>query len=154
MALKYIGNHLPFLRIGGRSAYPLPILVRCQTDASYRPPPVDSARAAALLYHHTGARIERIEQIHSATGPTEAEWSSIYLGLQTAMENGYTVVGIENDNLSVVSQLTLHEGHLRKPYARHYKSKILSLARHTAWTGVRWIPREDNLADLILRRGV
>ena len=83
---------------------------------------------------------------------SEAEWASVAMGLTNCMEENYRVIGIENNNLGVISQLIFSDRVLRRDYARHYRAKIYDLARQTEWTGVRWIPRDLNLADGILRR--
>jgi hypothetical protein len=82
-----------------------------------------------------------------ASSSTETEWASVALGLQMALENNEMVNGIENDNMSVIRGLTVPERSLRHEYARHYRNEIQQLAKHTLWTGVRWIPREANHAD-------
>lgn len=149
MALRSIRHTLPFMRVGGTSQYVLPTLVTCQTDASYRR---GNTWIASLVFRPDGTRGESIKRLYSVEDVSEAEWAGVALGLTKCLEENYRVIGIENDNLGVISQLIFHDRMPRREYARYYRSKIYTLAKQTEWTGVRWVPRELNLADAILRR--
>lgn len=151
MSVRCVKQLLPFMRIGGKSQYALPTLVRCQTDASCRR---GNTWIASLVFRPDGTRSESLKKLYSVNDATEAEWAGVAMGLTNCMEENYRVIGIESDNLSVISQLIFHDTVLRRDYARYYRGKIYELAAQTEWTGVRWIPRELNLADGILRRGV
>ncbi len=87
-----------------------------------------------------------------ASSSTEAEWASVFQGLEAALELEKETIGLENDCLSVVAGLAYPTNPLRPVYARHYRKKILDLASETLWTGVRWIPRKANRADDLFRR--
>lgn len=151
MALRLTTQLLPFLRIGGRSMYALPNITVCQTDASFRARP-KQVHISALIHKHDKTRVERLQQLVSPTNSTEAEWAGVLFGLRLCIEENHSIIGIENDNLSVITQLLFRENMPKQVYARHYREKIYALARETTWTGVRWIPRELNQADEILRR--
>ena len=151
MSVRCIKQLLPFIRIGGKSQYALPLLVRCQTDASYRR---GNTWIASLIFRPDGTRGENIKKLYSVDDVSETEWASVAMGLTNCMEENYRVIGIENGNLGVISQLIFSDRPLRRDYARYYRSKIYELARQTEWTGIRWVPRELNLADTILQRGM
>ena len=143
---KYAMRHI---RIGGRSLYPLPILTYCQTDASYKPRNVFVATHIQLPNR---TYLEYMRPIYSVNNSTEAEWASVLFGIEACIENNQRVIGLENDNLSVIAQLMRTDYPPKKDYAKFYRNKIYNLAAHTEWTGVRWTPRELNFADKIMRR--
>jgi len=82
-----------------------------------------------------------------ASSSTEAEWASVAFGLELALHNNETSIGLENDNLSVIHGLIFTNTKLKQAYANHYRNEIRELANETLWAGVRWIPREINQAD-------
>jgi ribonuclease HI len=86
-----------------------------------------------------------------ASSSTEAEWASVFHGLEAALELEKENIGLENDCLAVVTGLTFPTNRLKQVYARHYRKKILDLTEQTLWTGVRWIPRKENRADDLFR---
>jgi hypothetical protein len=142
MSFKPLGVILmPYARVGGYLRLAPPIISKVQTDGSFRQ---SGGRIAAIL--GTKKRMIPIEA-HSST---ETEWASVALGLELALENNETVIGIENDNMSVIIGLS-RPTMLKHAYARHYKNEIQRLAADTAWTGVRWIPRALNRADGLFR---
>jgi hypothetical protein len=107
-----------------------------------------------MVLRPDGTRGESIKRLYSVNDASEAEWASVVLGLTACMEENYRVIGIENGNLGVISHLIFRDRMPKKDYARYYRSKIYDLARQTEWTGIRWVSRELNLADTILRRGM
>lgn len=90
-------------------------------------------------------------EIEKAASSTETEWASIAHGLQFALEKSEEAVAIENDNLGVVASLMLPRKPLKQDYARHYQNEIYTLTKQTSWTGIRWIPRGRNAADILFR---
>jgi ribonuclease HI len=152
MIRKAVGAiRMPYVRIGGNVAFPPPFLALVQTDGSYRLKPQKQARVAFILLSADGRRSLRDVETIRADSSTEAEWSSIYYGLQAAIDAKETAIGIENDCLSVIHGLTLSApaAPLRNPVNQEIRRKILDLAKQTTWTGVRWIPREENRADAL-----
>lgn len=147
MSFKAFGAILmPYTRIGGCVLYPPPALACLQTDGSFRhcgP----QCRVAAVLLKADRVTIRTDLMPIDAASSTETEWASVAFGLHLAIRNGETGIGIENDNLSVVQGLIYDKQPLKHAYARHYRREIQHLATLTAWTGVRWIPREANHAD-------
>jgi ribonuclease HI len=137
-------HNMSSIRIGGHMTFPLPFLARLQTDGSYR---FGVGRAAIIL---TTANMQttqrRLYEFKDAINSTEMEWASVAKGLEFALESNADSVAIENDNLGVVSTLAM-DYTPRQAYAKHYKHIILNLAKQSAWTGVCWIPREQNAAD-------
>lgn len=136
---------MPYYRIGGRRALQPLILTRVQTDGSFGRP---IAQAAAVITHPNGFEVAAQKiRVPEARSSTETEWASVAFGLRLALENDHETVGLENDCLGVVSALMYPMNPLRHAYARHYRNLIYGLAAQTAWTGVRWIPRQVNRAD-------
>ncbi len=145
---------LRYARIGGRLPVvpihlQIPVPIACvQTDGSFSK---KSARVAAILF-----RSDRSSTITDcinvdAANSTETEWASVCFGLELALENNETYVGLENDNMGVIHGLIYRESPLKHEYARHYRNEIQHLLRSTDWTGIRWIPREANHADDLFR---
>ena len=127
---------MPFARIGGRMIFPPPVTTRVQTDGSYK---AGVARVAATITTRDQTTY-RLLASSTAETSTEAEWASIYFGLQQALQKQQDAIDLENDNLGVINGLIHRDTALRQNYARHFRSRILELAAETAWTGVRWIP--------------
>lgn len=135
---------LPYMRIGGIQLFPSPILSYLQTDGSFYHRSKKS-RVAFILATPRG-KYEKVLDIQNASTSTETEWASIAYGLEYSLEKGERMLAIENDNLGVVSSLITRKK-LRQDYAKHYRNEILTMAKQTEWTGIRWIPREQNHAD-------
>lgn len=137
---------LPYYRIGGRRALQPLLLTRVQTDGSYGRH-LGGGRMAAIITGSNGRQSGSQMLPVSAVNATEAEWASVAFGLRLAIENDAETIGLENDNLGVVSALIHAANPLKHAYARHYRKQIYDLAADTMWTGVRWIPRAVNRAD-------
>ena len=138
----------PFVRIGGHMTFPPPLLAIVQTDGSYRWK--EGNIAANLTVSHQLTTYSQTRKLLAAESCTETEWASIAYGLELALNKGEEAIGIENDNLGVVGTLMLNKDP-RQKYAKYYKDIIMTLTKHSAWTGIRWIPREMNKADRLLR---
>jgi len=135
-----IGN---FFRIGGR-VRPTPFLyAHVQTDGSFTR--TQSKTAVILKTADSLTTLQKVTPI-AAISSTEAEWASVYHGLVYALENNEPVVALENDDFGVISAI-ITKRDLRHDYAKHYRNKITMIVGNTAWTGIRWIPREANEAD-------
>ena len=138
---------MPFARIGGRMIFPPPIMSRVQTDGSFQ---AGVARVAATITTRDQTTYRLLATV-TVDNSTESEWASVYFGLQQALQKQQDAIELENDNLGVINGLIHNNTPLRQHYARHFRSRILDLAAETAWTGVRWIPREINAADQLFR---
>jgi len=95
----------PFYRIGGTSPFTyIPnTLYRVQTHGFFDRN--KGSQIAAILY---GVDHRAITQTHlqiNAKSPTEAAWASVALGLAMAIQHKKPVVGIENDNISIIRSL-------------------------------------------------
>jgi hypothetical protein len=143
---------MPYVRIGGNVAFPPPFLAHLQTDGSFRAKS-RSARVAYILLSADGRRTYRdTANIPYAASSVDAEWASILTGLEFAVSAAaanQTAIGIENDCLSVIHALIQPETPLRNTNHREIRREILAAAKHTTWTGIRWIPREENRADAL-----
>jgi hypothetical protein len=150
---KIVGGGLlqPFTRIGGRMLMPPPLFALAQVDASFHARPKRQAKIAYILTTADGSAIYKHSTAVTAISPTEAEWAAVAAGLHAALEKGEFSIGIENDCLSVIHSLIIPDMKPRQEYARYYRAKIAGLSAQSAWTGVRWIPRERNEADLLMR---
>ena len=149
----------PFGRVGGRLPFiPLSYTI-IQTDGSYKNKPTRTgpkAKVAAIICHpkvtstSTSTSTNFLKAV-TASSSTEAEWISIVMGLQFALDQNHEKIAIENDCLSVVEAILNPRYKPTHEYARHYREQINILARATDWTGARWIPRELNRADELFR---
>jgi hypothetical protein len=135
---------MPYYRIGGRRSLQPLVLARVQTDGSFRS---TGAQAAAVIIPPNGVAAGQTIRVPDAQSSTEAEWASVAFGIRLALDNNHETIGIDNDNLGVVSSLMFPQNYLRHAYARHYRDTIYGLTSKTRWTGVRWIPRQINQAD-------
>jgi len=97
------------------------------------------ARAAVII--NAPSDIYRYMIPIDARTPTETEWASVLFGLTMALENNCDSLVLENENLGLIRSLVMPRPRLRYEYARHYHNQILTRAKETEWTGVRWIPR-------------
>ncbi len=140
---------MPYSRIGGRLTFPPPLIARAQVDGSFGRSAC--GRVAAILTTDTGDATFRRTKPVSAMNSTETEWAAVALGIELALKHDQTAVGIETDCLGVIQGLMFPDTPLKHAYARHWRSAILRYAEETHWTGVRWIPREVNRADALLR---
>jgi hypothetical protein len=141
---------MPYVRIGGLLTFPPPLLARVQTDGSYTRK-VGGARIAYVLHTANGKATYADTDTIKALNSTETEWASVAFGLAATLEKSETAVGIENDCLGVIHGLMYPANPLKHAYAQHWRKTILALAAQTHWTGVRWIPREYNDADGVMR---
>jgi hypothetical protein len=139
---------MPYNRIGGHLTFPPPLIAHAQVDGSFGR---GGGRIAAILTSDTGDAAFRSTRPIKALNSTETEWAAVSLGLELALQHDQTAIGIENDCLGVIHGLLFPDTPLKHAYARHWRSQILKLATETHWTGVRWIPREINKADGLLR---
>jgi ribonuclease HI len=142
---------MAFVRIGGASLRQPPLSCFCQTDASFYLKRKNAFIASYIRFPDLTS-VEKIDQRFGINCSTEAEWASVLFGLEKCLEGGATNISIENDNLGVIGSLIQKDTWLKREYARYYKEKICGLAKQAEWVGVRWTPRELNVADSILRR--
>ena len=143
-------QHMNFIYFGGITRIRPPILSILQTDGSFYQR-TKSGKAGALLMRPDHTFSSHIEPLHGLVSSTEAEWASIHLGLSVAAQTHQPAVGLENDCLGVISHIALNSPPGRHEYARYYHHKIKELSRQFEWCGIRWIPREQNRADKLLR---
>lgn len=138
-----------FLRIGGTRTNPLPLLSIVQCDGSFS----RKGAAAAFLIYDASQQIVKSQRIdlYNVKSSTEAEWASVFHGMEAALTENNENIGLENDCLAVIAGLVHPTNSLRHSYARHYRKQILKLADETIWTGARWIPRKENRADDLFR---
>jgi ribonuclease HI len=142
----------PFRFFGGRfpyMAYSLPILTHIQTDASFHQRS-KSGGVAALIRLPSGEAKGFIEPLDRLQSSTEAEWASIYYGIELARRADQGVIGLENDCLGVIRSIIFNSTG-KHEYARYYHHKIKKTAADMDWCGIRWIPRRMNRADELLR---
>lgn len=138
-----------FFRIGGNMAYPPPIYAHLQTDGSFF-----KKNRGFIGFHLTtydNTLITKKCALDNVNSSTDAEWESIVKGLKFSLENNQEVVLIENDCLSVISHFSPHTLIHPKPAAKKFMKEIKDIAENMVYVGIRWVPREYNKADQILR---
>lgn len=142
--------HSPIIRIGGKRIHPLPESLICviQVDGSYRPQ-TKTAAVAFYMKTPTGSVLSQSIPVE-AQNSTEAEWTSIYFGLQSALSNDYKDLHLQNDCLSIIQAFLPNANPPRPTYAKYFKTKIQTYSNEVNWVGISWIPRELNRADAVL----
>ena len=150
-----LGIHVqPHTRIGGVNTHMMSPMfyAKVQTDGSFYPNTGMSRVAMILTTADRNSELKHMKSISTCEDSTETEWASVSQGLLFARENNERMIAIENDNLSVVSNLIMGGNSVsKKDYVKYYRYIILGLTSKTEWTGIRWIPREMNLADGLFR---
>jgi hypothetical protein len=144
-------RRIPFTRIGGTSILKPPVLARAQTDGSYHSA-YKMSRTAVIL--HTPEKFMMIRSYLDGEhkNSTESEWASIYDGVVFSNTQGQGSLELENDNLGIIR--CLQEGKAAKGLEFDYLYEIMRIADDMEWLGVRWIPREQNRADQLFRKGI
>ena len=122
-------------------------LTRVQTDGSFYQRNKRGGVAALLYCQSIQGFTYPLEHLDDST---EAEWASVYFGLEMAKKSNLTLIGLENDCLSVVRHIMMNDRG-KKDYIQYYHHKIKGVADELQWCGIRWIPRELNQADALLR---
>lgn len=140
-----------YMRVGGRNIYPPPLCATLQTDGSFYSSTKRSRVAFILQTPSKEQLYKRMIDIKDAVSSTEVEWVSIFTGMEYALEMGQEAINVENDNLGVVGALIMPKMKPKHDYQQYYLYKIQKLAERSAWTGIRWIPREQNKADMLFR---
>lgn len=136
----------PFVNITNRIIKPHKISF-IQTDGSYIPSS-GLARTAVILRAPEEHRLMQICPFSSNS--TEAEWQSVFDGIDFAISKKQYSLELENDNLSVINSLIFKKTP-RSEIALLTYLAILDEIRNLDWVGVRWIPRELNKADRLFR---
>ena len=146
----------PFTYFGGkqfRKPYqwivPLP-LAHIQTDGSFYSRSKQGA-VAAIVELPSNSKHKFVYPLYNLTSSTEAEWASVYYGLQLGTDMDQKEMGLENDCLGVVRSVLFNQP-TKHEYARYYNHKIQELAVKADWCGIRWIPRAENKADRLFRK--
>jgi ribonuclease HI len=147
---------LPYTYFGGAkfrspnqwiSAIPI---TQIQTDGSFHCRNKQGA-VAAILHLPSDSKHQYVHQLYNLESSTEAEWASVYYGLQLGLNMNQKEMGLENDCLGVVRHIMFNDSG-KKEYARYYHKLIQELATETEWCGIRWIPRAENMADGLFRQ--
>jgi hypothetical protein len=141
--------HMNYFRFGGQSRFVPPILAIVQTDGSFYHYS-KAGKANALLLKPDDTFSSHVQSLYNLNSSTEAEWVAVYLGMNEAEQANQSSIGLENDCLSVVHQIMM-KSHQDHDYARYYHYKIKEASKKFDWCGIRWIPREMNRANRLLR---
>jgi len=137
----------PFFRITSRTSNKPPVCL-VQTDGSFRGGASFGSRTAVLAF--TKPSLQQIRHYDEHFNSYESEWASVLDGVRFSAAHEFGGIELENDNAAVIA--FLKDG--RAPpqeYVSHYYHDILREAAHLDWFAVRWIPRELNRADTLLR---
>lgn len=139
----------PYYHIGGTTMTPPPVPAITQIDASFW----HKQRRTSLgiiMNLPDATTIHKSKTLFTPRCSTEAEWEAVRFGLEETLEQGAKDICLENDNLSVVATL-MDRAERRTAYSRENYVKIKTLCTHAHYVGIRWIPRELNLADEVAR---
>jgi len=143
---------MEFVKVAGRSIYRPPVIARMQVDASYRHHIPEMTKCGLILKSADRSLIyQQTILLGKVKNATEAEWAGLYAAIQFAIEHNELTLEAENDNLGVISVLITRNYPTRHSYANYYYRKIMELGGDMEWLGLRWIPRDLNVADSLLR---
>lgn len=140
-------------------SFPPPVCSHLQTDGSFKTWNRNSpnskknlARIGFYLQTVDGNVHTNFYEIDAQTS-TDTEWASILGGIKFSGEYNQDSIYVENDCLSVISFFSPHSSKCPKngTAARHYYEEICRVSNEFAYVGLRWIPRELNRADQVLR---
>jgi ribonuclease HI len=138
-----------YYHIGGSIGTPVHVSALTQTDASFWLKQRLTS-LGILMYLPDSTIIEKSKILYTPQCSTEAEWEAVRFGLEETLEQGATNICLENDNFSVVETL-IDKAQRRTDYSYENYEKIKLLCKHAQYVGIRWIPRELNLADGVAR---
>lgn len=120
-----------------------------QTDGSFSSE-FPMSRTAVLLRTPDAIEYSLVNTYTDHINSTEAEWASVYSGVEYALKKDQGSVELENDCLPVMKHLIFRKPPA-KSYLADYYAAVLKEARKMEYLGVRWIPRELNKADEFFR---
>jgi len=130
--------------------YPPTIYAHLQTDGSYK-----SHKIAKIGFYlkTINGDIHTSSYKITAQSSIETEWASILGGIEFSEEYNQECVFVENDCLSIISFFSPHAKKLPPlgTPARYYYDEICRVSNEFGYVGLRWIPRELNKADQVLR---
>jgi ribonuclease HI len=145
-------QHL-FFRVGGHMSFPPPVCAQLQTDGSFKQNKSEKIARVGMYLQTIDNNIHTHSYEIDANSSIETEWASILGGIEFAGEYYQDAIFIENDCLSVISFFSPNS--TRYPAigtsARDYYENICNISNEFAFVGLRWIPREMNRADKVLR---
>ena len=136
---------MPYIRIGGHMTFPPPLLSRVRTGGTIIKP--RTAKLEVSIQSVTGDALFYRQSTVKADSSKEAEWAAVAFGLEEALREGQTAVGIENNSLALIQALLDPDATLTQPYAREYRREVYGLADKIHWTGLRWVPM-PHIADI------
>ena len=126
-----------------------PTLLRVQTDGSFTPA---LSRTAVLFYREPKpVGYLGVYDDGQHCDSTEAEWESVCCGLRYAVRFGDLALHLENDNQGVIRTLQMGARPKKQRYAWQF-DEAMDLTKEFEHLSVRWIPREQNMADRLFRR--
>jgi ribonuclease HI len=138
----------PYLRIAGTTLLKPPQMALVQTDGSFYHR-VPLSRTAVILQAEDEWSLLKSYTEGEHKNSTESEWASILDGLVFSKSKDQGAVELENDNLGVINSLKTMKS--KKDMDRYYLHAIMKEAKAMEWVAVRWIPREQNMADRLFR---
>jgi len=106
------------------------------------------SRTAVLAF--TKPALQQVRHYDEHFNSYESEWASVLDGVRFSAAHQIGGIELENDNAAVIAYLKDRRAPPQE-YASHYYHEILREAAHLDWFAVRWIPREINRADTLLR---
>jgi len=142
----------PFRFFGGRfphTPHTLPIMTHIQTDGSFYEGSKSGGVVALIQFPNDHMR-GFTYSLNKLQCHTEAEWASVYFGLELARREDQGMIGLENDCLRVIRSIIFNSTGNHE-YERYYHNKIKEIAADMDWCGIRWAPRRTKRADELLQ---
>lgn len=134
----------PFLRVAG-TLRPL-VTAHVQTDGSYHQR-YRVSRTAVILRADEEHHLLKSYIDGEHKNSTESEWASVLDGIKFSIAKDQGAVELENDNLGVIRAIAAHQA--KNDMDRYYLHSIRAESEKLDWLAVRWIPREQNRADML-----
>ena len=121
-------------------------VLRVQTDGSYK----NSVARTAILFYRSPWIYGQVGTYDDLLDSTEAEWQSVCNGIRDAAFQGERTLQLENDNQGVIQSLQTRVRPKKDRHAWQF-DEAMDLAKGFEHLSVRWIPREENMADMLFR---
>lgn len=133
------------MRIGGQSAHPTSQLItHVYTKGSVGNIP-GMASVGAVIRHDKHRDLVFRKSYVPATSFTEAIWAATAYGLESAIKEGHSVIGLGTSDYEILQAMMNPLG------AQEYRTKIYQMAAKTDWTGICWVPSDANKANMLIR---
>jgi hypothetical protein len=143
---NFLRNPTPFSVLRGSTLRP-PKVAHVQTDGSFK----ELSYTGVLLRTTLPEEYSLLSTYFDHKNATHSEWCSILDGILFSKRKDQGSVELENDCLPVIQSLASKK-QPRDALSAYFYGSITKEMRDLDHFAIRWIPREMNKADDLLRR--